>query len=236
MNIKKTAIYVRTDIPDAENIRRQIKNLTTYAKAHGFIVTKVFVDDGCTGNSTSRPGFDSLMNASKNYSISTVMVTDGSKLARDIILLRKMIRDLSENGIRVILLYEQMDILPPRIHDKENGLDYVLNDDYYLPMLVKPGLEDKYLIGKWGRMHQEYLKEVRPGFYTRLLLGGSLHKTLADLDEHANEMRELLIKQMKDAEGITEELKGKNQMEWVRRMNSITNRAEEIIKTELIFT
>lgn len=236
MNTMATALYVRTDTPDADNIRKQINNLTTYAKTHGFIVTKTFVDDGCTGNSVNRPGFDALMNATQNHNIGTVMVTDGSRLARDIILLRKLIRVLSENGIRVILLYEQMDILPPRIHDKENGLDYVLNGDYYLPMLVKPGEEDKCPIGKWGRMHQEYLKKLRPGFYTRLLLGGTLHEMLADLDEHANKMHELLIKQMKDAEGITEELNGKDQMEWIRRMNNIANRADEIVKAELIFT
>ena len=230
-----TALYVRTDTPDAESIRRQINNLSTYAKTHGYIVTRTFADDGYDGNSTNRSGFDEMMNAAKNHSISTVMATDGYRLARDIILLRRMIRELSENGIRVILLYEKMDILPPQIHDKENGLDYVLNGDYYIPILFDPGTEDHRAIGKWGRMRQEYLKEYRPGLYTQLLLGGTLHKTLADLDEQAKEMHELLIRRMIEIEGITEVLKEKDPMEWVQRMNNVANRAEEIVKAELIF-
>lgn len=232
---KTTALYVRTDTPDAESIRRQINNLTTYANTHGYIVTRTFADDGCDGNSTNCSGFDEMMNAAKNHSISTVMATDASRLARDIILLRRVIRELSENGTRVILLYEKMDILPPQIHDKENGLDYVLNGDYYIPILFDPGTEDHRAIGKWGRMHQEYLKEYRPGLYTRLLLGGTLHKMLADLDEQANAMHELLIRQMIEIEDITEVLKEKDPMEWVQRMNNVANRADEIVKAELIF-
>ena len=131
----------------------------------------------------------------------------------------------------MILLYEKMDILPPQIHDKENGLDYVLNGDYYIPILFDPGTEDHRAIGKWGRMHQEYLKEYRSGLYTRLLLGG----TLADLDEQAKEMHELLIRQMIEIEDITEVLKEKDPMEWVQRMNNVANRADEIVKAELIF-
>lgn len=128
-----------------------------------------------------------------------------------------------------------MDVLPRRIHDDDNGLDYVLHGDYYLPVLFDPELEDHRPLGKWGMMRSDYLKEHRPGIYTKLLLGGDLHKHLADLDEQARERHELIVKQMAQAEGVTEHLKMQDQMAWIGRMNNIAARADEIIRTELIF-
>ena len=123
--------------------------------------------------------------------------------------------------------------LEPRIHDSRNGLDYVLTDNYYLPALRLP--EDKRPIGRWGRLHKEYLKNYRPLLYNELLLSGKLYTILADLDEQAAERCRLIIQQMAQAEGITEELKANDPVCWVRAMNSIRNRAEEIIKVELIY-
>ena len=121
--------------------------------------------------------------------------------------------------------------LKPRIH--ENGMDYVLVGDYYVPDLKLP--EERRPIGRWGRLHQTYLKQYRPMLYNELILSGKLHTVLADLNEQAADRLDLIIRQMMKAEGVTEAMKAENQMLWVQAMNSIRNRAEEIIKTELIY-
>lgn len=124
-----------------------------------------------------------------------------------------------------------MEKLPKYTH--ENGIDYVLVGDYYIPMLTLP--EENRPIGRWGQMHQKYLKENRPGYYSSLLLTGKLWTYLADLDEQAQERLDRIVEQMKAAEGVTEELKAAGQLEWVRRYNSIRSRAEEIVRAELIY-
>ncbi len=121
--------------------------------------------------------------------------------------------------------------LKPRIH--ENGMDYVLVGDYYVPDLKLP--EERRPIGHWGRLHQSYLKLYRPILYNELILSGRLHTVLADLNEQAADRLGLIIRQMAEAEGVTETLKAENQMLWVQSMNSIRCRAEEIIKAELIY-
>lgn len=116
----------------------------------------------------------------------------------------------------------------------ENGIDYVLVGDYYIPDLKLP--EEDRPIGRFGRLHREYLKQEHPARYSSLILTGKLWTYLADLNEQAEERLDLIIEQMKAAEGVTEELKARNQLEWVGRMNNIRNRAEEIINSELIYT
>ncbi len=115
----------------------------------------------------------------------------------------------------------------------ENGIDYILVGDYYIPDLKLP--EENRPIGRYGRLHREYLKEEHPARYSSLILTGKLWTYLADLNEQAEERLDLIIEQMKAAEGVTEELKARNQLEWVGRMNNIRNRAEEIINSELIY-
>ena len=121
------------------------------------------------------------------------------------------------------------------IHDNANGLDYTLVNDHYLPNLTAAAPAEQHPTGRWGRLHKTYLKEQHPIRYNQLLLSGELGGYLAKLDKQAEEQLALIIRQMQEAEGVTEALKAENQLEWVRRMNSIRNRAEEIIKTELIF-
>ena len=115
----------------------------------------------------------------------------------------------------------------------ENGIDYILIGDYYIPDLKLP--EENRPIGRYGRLHREYLKQEHPARYSSLILTGKLWTYLADLNEQAEKRRDLIIEQMKAAEGVTEELKARNQLEWVGRMNNIRNRAEEIINSELIY-
>ena len=115
----------------------------------------------------------------------------------------------------------------------ENGIDYILIGDYYIPDLKLP--EENRPIGRYGRLHREYLKQEHPARYSSLILTGKLWTYLADLNEQAEERLDLIIEQMKAAEEVTEELKARNQLEWVGRMNNIRNRAEEIINSELIY-
>ena len=120
------------------------------------------------------------------------------------------------------------------IYDESNGLWYELIGDYYIPVLTLSS-EEQRPIGKWGRMHRDYLKEHRPILFNDLILCGQLWTYLADLNEQAQERLSLIIDQMKVSEGVTEELKAAGQMAWVGAMNSIRNRAEEIILHEMIY-
>lgn len=120
------------------------------------------------------------------------------------------------------------------IYDNSNGLWYELHGDYYIPCLVLPDREERP-IGIWGRKHLDYIKEHRPVLYTDLVLSCKLHSYLADIDAQIQAKLDLLIKQMAEKEGVTEQLKAQNQTAWVGAMNSIRNRAEEIVNTEIIF-
>lgn len=112
-------------------------------------------------------------------------------------------------------------------------IQYIRVGDYFIPDLILP--EESRPIGKWGRMHRDYLRERKPIQYNCLLLSGELWTYLADLNEQAQEQLDRIIQQMKTAEGVTEALKAADPTAWVQRMNSIRNRAEEIIREELIY-
>ena len=128
-----------------------------------------------------------------------------------------------------------MTTLKNTLHDSNNGLDYTLVNDHYLPNLTAAAPTEQHPTGRWGRLHKKYLQEQHPTRYNQLLLSGELGGFLAKLDKQAEEQLALTVRQMQEAEGVTEALKAANQLEWVRRMNSICNRAEEIIQKELIF-
>ena len=121
------------------------------------------------------------------------------------------------------------------IHDNANGLDYTLVNDHYLPNLTVAAPTEQHPTGRWGRLHKRYLKEHHPIRYNQLLLSGELGGYLAKLDKQAEEQLALTVRQMQESEGVTETLKAADQLEWVRRMNSIRNRAEEIILREIVF-
>lgn len=120
------------------------------------------------------------------------------------------------------------------IYDSSNGLWYELQGDYYIPCLVLPDTEE-HSIGIWGRKHLDYIKKYRPVLYTDLVLSCKLHNYLADIDAQAQDRLARLIKQMAEKEGVTEQLKAQDQMAWVRAMNNICNRSEEIVNAEIIF-
>ena len=112
-------------------------------------------------------------------------------------------------------------------------LNYIRCGDYYIPDIRLP--EENRSIGRWGRMHRDYIKEHNPIRFNYLCLSGELWTYLADLNEQAQNRLKLILEQMKASEGVTEELKAADQMAWVRAMNSIHNRAEEIILREMIY-
>ena len=127
-----------------------------------------------------------------------------------------------------------MEKLKKRIHDKDNGLDYMLVGDYYIPDIQLSNVDDRP-IGRWGRMHRDYLRDFRPVVYNELFLSGKLHTVLVDLNEQAQQRLELIIRQMQEQEGITEALKRQDAMLWVRSMNSIRSWAEEIVLSEIVY-
>ena len=114
-----------------------------------------------------------------------------------------------------------------------NYMEYVLVGDYYIPDLKLPNEERP--IGKYGRMHREYLKEHNPMRFNDLVLEDQFWTYLADLNEQAQERLSLIVEQMKVSEGVTEKLKASDQMAWVRAMSSICNRSEEIVLEEIVY-
>ena len=127
-----------------------------------------------------------------------------------------------------------MNTLPGHVHDEGNGLDYTLHGDYYLPDLEVP--KEQRPIGRWGRMRLEYLKEHRPGLYTRLILSGKLGSHLADVDEQAEVRFDVVMDGYKRLCGISEQLKADDQMRWVQMMNLARAEAEQNVLDEIIHT
>ena len=120
------------------------------------------------------------------------------------------------------------------IYDEKNGLWYELQGDYYIPCLKLPK-EEQQPIGVWGQRYLRYIKQHRKVLYLNLLTSGKLNAYLADLDKQAEEMFSRLVKQMAENEGVTEQFKADNQVEWVARMNNIRSRATEIVNHDIIY-
>ena len=118
------------------------------------------------------------------------------------------------------------------IIDEKTGLKYKLIGDYYYPCLEAP---EAPKVGRFGMMYHDYLRTHKRVTYSGLMLSGKLKEHIEDIDRQAEELFSQLVEQMKQAEGVTEQLKAADQLEWVRRMNSIRDRAEEIVKSEVVF-
>lgn len=115
----------------------------------------------------------------------------------------------------------------------ENGIEYHLIGDFYFPNINLP--EETRPIGKWGHLYLSYLEQSNTLLLNDLILSGKFFSILADINEECRNRYQRIVREMVEAEGVTEDLKRQSQMEWVRRMNSIANRAEEIVKAELIY-
>ena len=121
-----------------------------------------------------------------------------------------------------------------RIYDEKNGLWYEKQGDYFIPCLSLSE-EKQNPIGIWGQRHLRYIKQHKRVFYANLLSSCKLNSYLADVDEQAEEMFSRLVKQLAEKENVTENLKAENQMLWVQKMNSIRNRATEVVNANLIY-
>ena len=119
---------------------------------------------------------------------------------------------------------------------EEMGGTYVRQGDYNLPCLSLPTEKGSKPVGVWGQRHLRYLKQHRKVLYTNLLTSGTLNSYLADIDKQAEDMFLRLVEQIANREGVTEQLKAENQIEWVGRMNNIRSRAMEIVNAELIYS
>lgn len=117
--------------------------------------------------------------------------------------------------------------------DKNNGIDYTLVGEVYLPNLIST--ETNYEIGIWGQRHLRYIKQHRKVLYTSLLTNCKLNAYLHEVDVRATEMYDRLVKQLKEQQGVTEQLKADDMMAWVQAMNNITNQAREVVNNELIY-
>ena len=120
-----------------------------------------------------------------------------------------------------------------QIYDEKNGMSYTLHGDYYLPDLVLREEEPTY--GKYGMLRKQFLKEHRSARYQYMLLTGKLNEHLNQIDQEAREQVEMLMKQMAEKKGVTEELKAQDQMKWVRLMNNIKASAEEMVLRETLY-
>ena len=120
-----------------------------------------------------------------------------------------------------------------QIYDEKNGMSYTLHGDYYLPDLVLR--EEEPIYGKYGMLRKQFLKECRSARYQYMLLTGKLNEHLNQTDQEAREQVETLMEQMTEKQGVTEELKAQDQMEWVRLMNNIKASAEEIVLKNMIY-
>ena len=121
-----------------------------------------------------------------------------------------------------------------RIYDEKNGLWYEKQGDYFIPCLSLSE-EKQNPIGIWGQRHLRYIKQHKRVFYANLLSSCKLNSYLADVDEQAEDMFSRLVKQLAEKENVTENLKAENQMLWVQKMNSIRNRATEVVNANLIY-
>ena len=127
-----------------------------------------------------------------------------------------------------------MRMLSNQIYDSNNGLTYTRRGDYYSPDLDLSDA-DQSPLGRYGRMRLNYLREHRPGLYTRLILSGKLYEHLAEIDRVSRQRMEQIVPRMAQAEGVDERLKATDQVSWVGRMNNIRQRAEESVLWELVF-
>ena len=118
----------------------------------------------------------------------------------------------------------------------ETKITYRQVGDFKIPNIILPPEQANIIIGKWGMMHKNYLEHTKRGLFMLMVTKCTLWPYLADIDRQVNEMYDLLIEQMKEAEGVTEELKEQDQLEWVQRMGNIEARAREIVCSELIYS
>lgn len=226
---KYTALYARTYFAEPGRICQQIGKLTRTAREKKLGNLRLFIDDGYAGDADHRPAFTSLMEEIRNNRIDTVIVEHMGRLERRPSQFRDTVRMIHEQSVRLILVNENIDIVPDDVQEDKNVLD------------PQPHFQDSGCkaanpeIGKWGQLRSDFLVEERPGEYCRLFSDDMLDQTMIEINEAAEKRMVDLVQKMQESEGVTETLKAGNRNEWILRMNSIRARAADIVKEELIF-
>ncbi len=118
--------------------------------------------------------------------------------------------------------------------NEQTGINYTLHGDFYLPD-IKPA-EENITLGKWGMIHKSYLEKHKKALFNSLLIKGKLYQHCANVEKQAIDMFDTLVEQMKKTEGVTEQLKEQDQLEWVQKMGNIQQRANEVVCNELIYS
>ena len=237
MTNKITALYARNAQANPDRIRRQISNLTVMAERERFQNLQCFTDDGVSGTTADRPGLNALMEAIRSNKVAAVLVTDGTRLARNYQLFGKLVQEMNDNGVRVILGMEKQQYLPEHIHDDSNGLDYTLHGDYYFPDIKAETFTLSELgIGKFGLKYYDYLRDHKKNLFMELLKENKLAAHLKEIDQAANDRMERARKDFYKQFGVTEELKAQDQMAWIHRAGMAESIAEEFVLNDLIYT
>lgn len=232
-----TALYARNAQANPDRIRRQISNLTVMAEREGFQNLQCFTDDGVSGATDDRPGLNALMEAIHSNKVATVLVTDGTRLARGYQLFGKLVQEMNDNGVRVVLGLEKHQYLPEHIHDDSNGLDYTLHGDYYFPDIKAETFTLSELgLSRLGLKYYDYLREHKQKLFMELLKENKLAAHLQEIDQAAVDRMQGAKKAFYKQFGVTEELKARDQMTWVHRASMAESIAEEFILNELIYT
>lgn len=226
---KYTALYARTFFADPERIFRQTNDLMWAMRDKNLGNPRLFIDDGFVADDDNRPAFASLMNEIQNRKIDTVIVIDAHYLEQRAKLFWETVRTIHEQGVRLILVKEKIDVLPDDIQEDEN----ILDTEPHFKSVDAESMNPQ--IGPWGQLRCDYLEEERPGEHYRLFMKDILDQTLIEINETAEKRLAELIQKMQKSEGVTDKLKAENRNEWILRMNGIRARAADIVKEELIF-
>ena len=220
-----TALYERLSRDDEQqgesnSISNQKSFLEEYARKNRYGNIRHYTDDGYTGRNFKRPGFQSMLDDIQDGKVGTVIVKDMSRLGRNYL----------EVGFYTEMLFPKKN-MEKFITDERTGLKYELVGDVYL---IAGEDEPLRPIGIWGQRHLKFIKEHKRLFYTDLLTSGKLNDYLADVNEQSEAMFSRLVEILAEKENVTEALKADNAMEWVRKMNNIRSRANEIVLNDLI--
>ena len=227
---KYTALYARTYFAEPGRICQQIGKLTRTAREKKLGNLRLFIDDGYAGDAEYRPAFTSLMEGIRNNTVGTVIAEHMGRLERRPNQFRDTVRMIHEQDVRLILVKEDIDVLPEDVQEDLNAFD---NEPHFKDSC---GEAENPEIGKWGQLRSDFLVEERPGEYCRLLSDDMLDQTMIEINEAAEKRMTELVSRMQKSEGVTETLKPENRNEWILRMNSIRARAADIVKEEMIFT
>lgn len=228
----KTILYARTACPNPEHIRTQLDKLEKYAADFGYTDCEQIIDDGFSGTDrpTDRPGFDRLMDEVNSGEISTVIVVDLARIARNMKLVFEVMAELAECDVRLIALAEDFDSMRTKYEPNES-METMLNC-IYSQMQARKRINME--INRWGRMHESYLSKNKPALYSALRECGRMSTYLDFISEAADYRIRSLLKSMREEAGLPEQPAAGDRAEWTFRMDELYKKAAKIVRKEMI--